>query len=607
MRRSFQYARVAGLLFLIAMIAHVAYAQGGPASESSDGFDFGGMQTVVRTEEHTYPLGDTPYVVLVNRFGRVVVETWPDPLVHLTATVTAGSETASDAERVAQSIEIMVTQEEGRLEAVTIQPGETSAGVGYTVDYLVQIPVGSSVSVENIFGDIRISGVGGGVSVDSRYGVIDLRNLAGPVRVRARGEFPLNAENLEHGGHFFLRGTQATFREIGGALRVSNYLGSVALHALSAVDVDVMVESGAIHLYLPEGPQPQLDIRADYGRIESEVALERDVWGPSELASLPSLDTRQRMTLHATFDNVYLYRPVAHSGPADTAERSRRVKEELFETHTLAPGQSIRIDAAPGNVDVFGTDDDRVTITATRRTRIADTSQARIALEGLALRVQSEGPVLRVLTLIQEDMEALGCTDYGIDLIVRCPKNVDLRIHADEGRTYVASLSGAVQIEQGRGEISVELLSGPAVLTNHEGPVDVENVTGRLTVNARKGDARLYGVSADADITVEDGKTVVDTPGGGLRIRATGGDVRIIALEGIRGNYDIQVKDGHLGLAAPETASATFWMNATGGTVKSSFPVTGTMERGAYSFQGRLNDGRYRVLLETRGGDIQVD
>ena len=61
-----------------------------------------------------------------------------------------------------------------------------------------------------------------------------------------------------------------------------------------------------------------------------------------------------------------------------------------------------------------------------------------------------------------------------------------------------------------------------------------------------------------------------------------------------------------MALAVAPTSDATFWMTAKGGKVSSAVRVTGSMERDHQTFQGRLNKGTHRVVLETQGGDIAV-
>lgn len=596
----------AGSTLLAFLLIGAIHAQ--EPAPSTDGFDFTGLDVVSRIVEHTYPMSDAPDVTIVNRFGPVVVETWDDPVVHLKITIRVGAATEEAAVRTAQLIDVVSKHETDRLDIrTTFPPAQPQEQGGFSVEYAVQAPRQTRLTVENTFGDTRISGVQGGVQLESRYGVIALSDVGGSVQVRSRGEFPLTADGLKNGGFFHLRGTQATFSDIEGSLRVSNYLGSVSLHPSTAQEASITAESGPVHVYLPDGPAPSLHVRSDFGRIESEVVLQRESWGRSETAVFESPNAPQRIDVHAAFDNVYIHRPPSLVAAAPGPAPSELVQDEIVRTMDLGADRVIRIDAAPGTVVVEGVSESQVSVVARRHARVGDIANARLALEGLSLRIEDEPEALRVMTLVRENMQALGVTEHGVNLTVRCPADATVELYTDTGETRVVRLSGRVRAEHGTGTLTASELSGEATLSVARGSAIVTQSTGAVTVSTRGGDARVERVSGDLSIAVTDGRTVVDSPGAGVTVEATNGDVRIVALEGINGDFDVRVDRGNISLAAPETASATFILNATDGMVRSALPVTGSMEGTAYRFQGRLNDGTHRVVLETQGGDIRVD
>lgn len=596
----------AGSALLAFVFAGMVHAQ--ETTARGDGFDFTGLDVVTRIVEHTYPVSNAPAVSIMNRFGPVTVEAWDDAVVHLTVTIRVGAATEDQAVAIAKTIDVLSDHDTDRLDVRTqFPPSEKQRQGGFAIAYRAQVPRDALVTVQNTFGDTSITGVRGATTVDSRYGVIELTDLAGPVRVRARGEFPLSARNLASGGSFQLRGAQAAFREIDGLLRVSNYLGSITLHPGRLSEADIISESGPIHVYLPEGTAPHLRARADFGRIESEVDLERDVWARSAFGVYGSPEADQQLDLHAAFENVYIHRPASPAPAVDSARRAQRVQDEITQSAALGSDQTLRIDAVPGTVSVEGTDGDSVRVAARRHARVTDVANARLALEGLSLRVQNEGSILRVMTLVREDMEALGVTEHGVDLTVQCPEDATVEVYTASGETRLTGLSGPVRVEHGTGRVTAMNLSGIAAIAIAQGSASVVDSTGGVTVSAAGGDVDVKRVSGDISINAAHGRTVVDAPGAGLTIRARGGDVRIIALEGVQGDYDVRAEDGDISLAVPETASATFFLSTSEGTVRSAFPVTGTMEEEHHRFQGRLNDGKYRVVLETLRGNIRVD
>lgn len=215
------------------------------------GVDLRGLSTVTRTVEETFPVSTSPELFVSNRYGDISVTTWDNRVIRVWVLITVGAEQASQAEVFARGIDIATNQENGRVEVQTGFPDTRNLGkVGYSVDYKISVPRDTAVVIENFFGDSLVRGLEGRVTINSSYGLVDLRDISGPVNVRAKGEFPLIAENLQQGGTFFLRSTQAAFSDVSGTLNVSNYLGSVELRSLGAVvDVDVTAESAPIRFY----------------------------------------------------------------------------------------------------------------------------------------------------------------------------------------------------------------------------------------------------------------------------------------------------------------------------------------------------------------------
>jgi hypothetical protein len=132
------------------------------------------------------------------------------------------------------------------------------------------------------------------------------------------------------------------------------------------------------------------------------------------------------------------------------------------------------------------------------------------------------------------------------------------------------------------------------------------------------GTAAAIDFTAGGDVTIRQamggvraqsggGTVLIDTPGGPVFARGQGGDVRLIALGGVRGDYDIQTEDGNISLAIPPDADAVFVVNVNGGSIFSSAALTGTVQRDTNTFQGRLNNGTHRILLESQRGNVVID
>ena len=100
---------------------------------------------------------------------------------------------------------------------------------------------------------------------------------------------------------------------------------------------------------------------------------------------------------------------------------------------------------------------------------------------------------------------------------------------------------------------------------------------------------------------------MVDAPHGPVFVRNRGGDVRIIALDGIGGAYDLAVQDGNLSIVLPSELNASFNVTATSGEIHSAVLLTGSVRGELRQFTGLFGEGAHNVTLSAGNGNIIID
>jgi hypothetical protein len=573
--------------------------------------DFTDTVPVAREFRENYPVAPEPRITISNEFGEIRVNTWDNRVVRVVAEITVGADTEDLASKVAQAIVIHVDHVEDGLDVRTIFPDVRDMGhVPHEVNYAITVPQDGSVVAQNNFGDTIIHGIEGTATVLSRFGVVDLRDIGSPVEVKATGEFPLQAYNLAEGGAFILRGAQAEVGNLGGVVRISSYLGSVTVRELASDTVmDVLSESGPLHLYLQEADSPDLTASVVFGEIHSDMDVARSAHGGLTEARRPEAEARQQVALYASFDNIYIHQmgDAIDDKPSagDTVELFRN-EQEL--THPSAPDMQIAIDAIRGDVRVTSSETDAgIRVVATKFVRVGLASEASAALAAMDIRMVEENGRLIIRSVCLDDLETLGATTYRTDLRVECPPEVAVAVVAQKGNTAVSGMCNAVTVEQGEGVVTIEKIRGPVEVTNRKGSVRIGDVAGPATVSASYGAIDVARVQGKLVVSGVQGNTVIDGPGGEVHVRNSGGDVRILALDGIAGAFDVVADQGNIGIVMPANPDATLLVTASNGLVHSAIPLTGTTQRDMQRFQARLANGLHPVSLETRSGNIIID
>ena len=567
--------------------------------------------TETRPFSERYPVGPTPAVSVSNEFGAIRVTTWDNRVVQVAAEIIAGAESADVAAEVCQGIDVNVSHNEDLVEIHTLFP-DARRDMGVTsmeVNYTITIPRNASLITDNFFGDTMVRGVGGLVAIESQYGLVDLKDISGGVKARMHGEFPLKVAGLAHGGVFRLHGAEAEFSAISGELEVSSFGGKILLRDVAPeASVSVTSDSGPIHLVLPSGAEPDLSATVLYGGFDSDLPVTRSAQGNKLVARRPKADARQRIVLNASFADVRIEREAKEGEPkTGVIEGAKPFNDVVSRTEAAPEGTSLTIDAIVGDLRVEGADTDQIQIKGTRIVWVPSASKAPAALEALELQVQRDANRVALTTVATAEMADLACTSYRMDLIVACPRGIPVEIRAQSGLTAVAATDGPTTVNQVSGAISAEHTKGPLTLSNQNGDITASQCSGPVDVTARYGTVTLNYIFGELTVRCVQGRTVIETPRNAVTVRSNGGDVRILALEGVGGDYDVLVENGNLAvLTGPET-DANLTLKTRNGRVHSAIPLNGSITRDAQEFHGRLKDGLHTIHLETQQGDIFLD
>ncbi len=565
----------------------------------------------VRAFNERYPVDPAASILISNEFGKINVNTWDERVVQVTAEIRVGAEQEETAQKVADAIAVSVKDTATLVDIRTLLP-ETrreSGMVSIEVNYAVTLPRGASLVTRNFFGDTVVRGVGGTLTLSAQYGGVEISEIKGAVTAQVQGEFPVKAYGLAQGGAFYLQGSQAEFGAVSGRLQVEAFRGGVLLHELrDEVQMQVTCESAPVRLILPAEGTPDLSLTALFGEIESAVPLTRTAQGKCVLGRSAQADTKQQIHLHTTFGDISIERK-GQERPTSLGEEelNKPFNDVLTKTEALTGETPVAIDAAVGDVRIEGIDENMLKVTATRIVWVSTAENAPPALETLELQVGLEAERMVVRTLAPKDMDALDTSAYRVDLLVQCPRTVPIEVRAEKGLTSIAGVGGHVRVNQMAGTVRVEHAKGKLDLNNQNGEVKVSESSGPVVATTRFGDLTLSRIFGLIEASAEQGRVVIDAPMGQVRARNVGGDVRILAMEGVGGAYDVSVERGNISILLGPKSDANLDVRAENGAVHSAIPLTGELSRTIQAFRGQMNAGTHLVHLQTQGGDIVLD
>ena len=124
----------------------------------------------------TYKVGDGAALDLSHLAGDIRVTGGPGSEIKVDATKRARHRDPEQAKRLLEALRIDVNNFNGRVEVRTIYPRRGSFGnnVSASVDYVISVPAGASVSLKSISGDISVTNVKGEVRAETVSGDVNI-------------------------------------------------------------------------------------------------------------------------------------------------------------------------------------------------------------------------------------------------------------------------------------------------------------------------------------------------------------------------------------------------------------------------------------------------
>lgn len=254
--------------------------------------------------DETRPLDATAEVSLDNVKGKITVDVWDRPEIHIGGFLGEGVE-GLEIEGDAAKLHVEVDYPEGG--GGWFGLGGGSAGES---ELQVTLPAGVELSIDAVSAEVRVNGVAGrrlsidgvsgDISVDSTAAEIEIDVVSGGLTVQARSS-EVSLESVS--GDIDLRGqvsNEISVESVSGSLRVESgtslhavragvVSGDIELHTPLASGARVNAESlsGDLELVLPASTSARLSASSFTGKLRSDAGkVEKPEHGPGS-----SLDT----------------------------------------------------------------------------------------------------------------------------------------------------------------------------------------------------------------------------------------------------------------------------------------------------------------------------
>ncbi len=220
-------------------------------------------------EERTFETTPNPHISLSNLKGQVVVKGWDKPQVHVEWTNPSPQMLEVDQELMP------ATGTAERIHLTTHARDSKASGSDQTVDYVLDVPVGSCVEVRNPQGSVRIERLQGDAWVDTVGATISVTEVAGHLAARSMGG---NIEIVRPSGRVEASTITGNLRFVapaGSELRANTTSGKITYEGdfVSGADYLLSAYSGDVDVICPPSASFELSAKTVRGKVHNELPL----------------------------------------------------------------------------------------------------------------------------------------------------------------------------------------------------------------------------------------------------------------------------------------------------------------------------------------------
>jgi len=188
---------------------------------------------------------------------------------------------------------------------------------------------------------------------------------------------------------------------------------------------------------------------------------------------------------------------------------------------TVAPGSQLTIQAGAGPMRLEGYAGDSILVEAG--------IYQHSASDEYQLVLETDGEAGARL-IAEAASSSFGTSEY-IDLSVRVPRSMQVRIEDGSGSIRVDTLDGDLDIEDGSGSITIAGIGGSITVEDGSGSITIEDVGGDVRIDDDSGSITVVRVGGTVSVADGSGSiTVRDAEDFELREDGSGS----VTLEGIR-------------------------------------------------------------------------
>ena len=185
---------------------------------------------------------------------------------------------------------------------------------------------------------------------------------------------------------------------------------------------------------------------------------------------------------------------------------------------TVSPETTFIVDAGSGSLSVQGEAGLEMIMVEAEIWQVT-------ANEDYTLTLEADGD--ERARLVADTDSGFGRNNDHIDLSIRVPDSLSVRVNDGSGSIRVRDLAGSVDIEDGSGSIDITQIGGDVTLDDGSGSIAIDNVDGNIRIDDGSGSITIAGTGGDVRIDDDSGSITVRNTGGKVAVGDGSGSITV--------------------------------------------------------------------------------
>ncbi len=290
---------------------------------------------------------------------------------------------------------------------------------------------------------------------------------------------------------------------------------------------------------------------------------------------------------------VYLVWPLIYLLAFTVAALAGEVTDTIERNFTVSGKPTIIVRNGDGRTRITSDSQSRVYVKAIREVRnVSSHTEAVGVAERVQIRIEQSGDRIEVEAKYPSHMAGFfgSKPEVLVHFEINAPKTSNIDARSGDGSLAVNGFDGRIELTTGDGELTADNCSGSLTAGTGDGSLQIENLQGDVTAHSGDGRISLNGIFR------------------GLEVRSGDGDIDIHVGAGSRMEKDwsIRSEDGDVRLRLPGDFNATCDITTGDGRIDSELPITPEGFSSQNRLIGKLNNGGYRLRIQTSDGSVNI-